>query len=274
MPRLFHAIREHLGRRAAYGRLRDWMTSLYNRALLRGWALPGRGREVAVRLAGREQPFHLRLGTSDWHVLEEIFFDGEYAIADEFARDSIRTIVDLGANVGYSVLLWKTRFPEARVIAVEPDANNMAVAKRNAEALPGVTLIEGCATARSGHVTLDRSGGEAWAFRVGAPPKTGSTGADAIRAYSMDDLLQAAAVPNDAPIDLLKCDIEGGEAELFADCRSWIGRVRHVIIELHRPYRSEQFFADLARGGATVEEQRVQDFGSHEVIYVRLAAGS
>ena len=34
-------------------------------------------------------------------------------------------------------------------------------------------------------------------------------------------------------IDVLKCDIEGAEAELFADCRSWIGRVGAMVVECH-----------------------------------------
>ena len=48
-------------------------------------------------------------------------------------------------------------------------------------------------------------------------------------------------------INLLKCDIEGSEAELFANCASWIGRVENLIIEVHPPYSTERLHEDLRR---------------------------
>jgi FkbM family methyltransferase len=203
-------------------------------------------------------------------VLEEVFFDGEYDLARTLDRQQIRTVVDLGANVGYSVVIWKQLFLHARVIAVEPDPGNLAVCRRNVHGLPHVTIVEGCVSGQTKRVTLDRSSGEEWGFRIG---QTVSPADDlSVQAYSMPDLLRSFA-GGLVEIDLLKCDIEGAEADVFADCRDWIGRVRHMIIELHHPYRSAAFLADLDRAGARVDASTitVQEFGNHEVLYLELA---
>jgi hypothetical protein len=57
-------------------------------------------------------------------------------------------------------------------------------------------------------------------------------------------------------IDLMKVDIEGTEAEVFSsgdglDC------VRHMIVELHNSYTSQQFSDDVTRFGLVPEHGRV-----------------
>lgn len=270
MARVIAAWREHLGRRKRYAGLRGWFLSLYNRAVLRGWPLPGRGRAVRVWLTGYQQPVSVRLGTSDWLVLEEIFFNDEYGIARSFSKSDIKTIIDLGANVGYSVAFWKALFPEARVIAVEPDPDNLDACRRNVGQSPGVTLIEGCVTAETKSVNIDRSGGSSWGFKIVDRPLEDRS--SVVQGYSMPDLIRLAEVP--PVIDLLKCDIEGAEADLFADCREWIGRVRHMAIELHHPYRTPNFLEDLKKAGVVPDRCDVKDFGNHEVLYLHLPAPS
>jgi hypothetical protein len=50
-------------------------------------------------------------------------------------------------------------------------------------------------------------------------------------------------------IALLKCDIEGGEEELFGDCGGWLGLVDSAVVELHGKYNQERFRADIERTG-------------------------
>ncbi len=47
---------------------------------------------------------------------------------------------------------------------------------------------------------------------------------------AMPDLLAENAIDE---IDILKVDIEGAEGDLFAECESWISKVRLIIIEVH-----------------------------------------
>jgi hypothetical protein len=54
-------------------------------------------------------------------------------------------------------------------------------------------------------------------------------------------------------IDLLKCDIEGGEAALFRGGPGWLSRVRAVLAEVHDPYTAEALVADVRASGGEWE---------------------
>ena len=51
-----------------------------------------------------------------------------------------------------------------------------------------------------------------------------------IDVITMPSLLDDAGFSH---VDVLKCDIEGAEAEVFADCKSWISRVDAMSVECH-----------------------------------------
>jgi FkbM family methyltransferase len=252
--------------RERFARTGDWLMTLYD-ALLRYATrvpLPLRGRAWPVRLATEARPLFLRLGSSDGFVMEEIFVTGVYAPltspnSDARKLDPVKQIVDLGANAGFSVRLWRSRFPDARVIAVEPDPGNFTACRMNVEASPHhsgdrelenrtpvddhVRLVQACVAARDGTVYLDRSSSIECAFAMTQFPVGQPVPARTLPAILSD----CAAEP---VIDVLKVDIEGAERELFADCAGWIGRVRSIMIELHSPYGVEQFMEDLRRAGA------------------------
>src|SRR4051794_32597716 len=117
LSRITTIIRRHWSERGLYARSSDWLMSIYNRVLIHGkLPLPGRGRLRDVQpctLAG--PPLTVRLASSDWYVLEEIFLNGEYEQVAKDLRD-LRNIVDLGANVGMSVRFWQTLYPKAKIV--------------------------------------------------------------------------------------------------------------------------------------------------------------
>lgn len=229
-----------------------WLLAGYSRILLRVWIpLPGRRAHRQICLAGSRAPFWARLGTYDLHVLEEIYFRGEYESVVSELTDSPKLIVDLGANVGYSLRYWLQHFPEATVIAVEPNAENARLCRMNMQAgghEDRVVLVEGCVGANERVVHLETQYGD-WAFHM----VEGTSGAAiGIPVKTVPQILKCAgALP---PIDLIKCDIEGAEAELFSNCADWINRVRNLVVELHPPPYSEgAFLQDLSKAGAKFE---------------------
>jgi hypothetical protein len=123
-----------------------------------------------------------------------------------------------------------------------------------------VVVVGAFVGACDGEATIDRSG-ESWEFRKGdAPPADAAAVHEVIPCLSIPTLLRRAAVDDGSRIDVLKCDIEGSEAELFAACAPWIGRVERIIVEVHPPYSLERLYADLRRAGwdfdVTAEFQR------------------
>lgn len=235
--------------RRKYSHTQDWLYSFYHRIILRfpGLPWPSRNSTRRVRLAGYDRPFYVRLGTTDWYVLEEIFIDRAYEPVTLPSSEAVRCIVDLGANTGFSLLWWQLHYPAARIIAVEPDAENLSLCARNApnhEAGGEIRLVQACVAGKAREVSLDRSGG-AWRFRMldDAPDDK----AELVKALTLPQIL--AENGGDKQIDLLKCDIEGAEAEVFANCSTWINQVRQIVVEIHQPYSMESFMEDLDRSG-------------------------
>ncbi len=181
--------------------------------------------EFQIAVPGLAHPLWIRPRTSDVHAFDQIFINESYHLP--FAVPA-RLILDLGANVGYASVYFATHYPEARIVAVEPEASNFRTMVRNTAPYPNVIAIEAAIWPRAEPLAIDKSGPE-WGFRVSA---NGATGMPSVNGVTIDDIL--ARWSEGAPVDLLKIDIEGAEKELFSvPCDSWLGRTRLMVIELH-----------------------------------------
>jgi FkbM family methyltransferase len=198
-----------------------------------------------LHLRGIDHPLHLRRCQSDYLLVEDIFETQEYASVKQWPIPANPTIVDLGANVGLASVYFSSLYPGCRIVAVEPDHGNLEVYRLNNAALleqGRLSVEEGFVAAQDGvagiHRTLEALG-------FSKVPLRGDWD-EAVRCVSMPSLIEMHKL---AEIDLLKCDIEGGEAELFKNASPWIGRVRHLVAEVHPPYGLEELYADLNAAG-------------------------
>ena len=145
------------------------------------------------------------------------------------------TIIDGGANVGYATMALKERWPEASVVAVEPDAGNFAVLKRNCSSLSSIQFVQKGIWGTSCRLSVrPESTKEAWALQF--EPVISESG-EGIPAESVPMLL--AQFPG-GTCDLLKLDIEGAETNVFQqNDLSWIDNVSVILIETHGPAARE-----------------------------------
>ncbi|WP_315817028.1 hypothetical protein [Paraflavitalea speifideaquila] len=74
--------------------------------------------EYKIKWKGRQ--VHLRKATTDFCVFRQVLVFDQYTIKG-LKSEEVETIVDLGANIGLSVLYFKVKYPSARIIAVEPE---------------------------------------------------------------------------------------------------------------------------------------------------------
>ena len=235
--------------RAWYPSNKDWSVRVYDRLLRKiHWfpRMPLRKRVTRVRFKALDKPFYVRLGSSDLQLHQTITYRGEYRPLFEHEIGPVRQVVDLGANAGFTIRLWRDKFPDARVIAVEPDESNLKMCRLNADATgagEAVQLVLACVDGKPGKVLLDRSGLEQ-VYHITEQPTDNYVEVEAKTVQQILDECKA-----DPVIDLLKCDIQGAERAVFADCGSWIHRVRNMVVELHDPYTKDDFLADLDRAG-------------------------
>jgi FkbM family methyltransferase len=201
---------------------RLWLVAVVMSTPVKRRLLPDLAIPLRLRLGGRARWFWFS-DTSELRALEEIFSEGEYEAVD---GGSPAVIVDLGANVGQAALWFRSRFPDARLLCVEPDPRTFDKLSRNVGHDPLVTLRQAAITAQDGLVGLERAPQLSWATRV-----TGAGAPDAIQVPGVS--LQTLLDDNDlAHVDLLKVDIEGLEHEALASSPA-LARVALVIGELH-----------------------------------------
>lgn len=178
---------------------------------------------ITIRVPVLAHPVTLRTApSSDFDVFSQVIVGPEYDFLDHL--EGIRTIVDLGANVGLASARMLSKFPGCHVLAIEPDPGNCEMLRQNLAPYGNrVHILEGAAWISDGQVALDKSFGDCreWAVAV----KSGN----GVRAYSMEHILSRVG----GSIDLLKIDIEGSERVIFSADTSWLSRVRNLSIELH-----------------------------------------
>jgi FkbM family methyltransferase len=150
------------------------------------------------------------------------------------------TIVDLGSNVGYTVAHLAYRHPTARVIGVELDAANFALAQTNTAAFGGrVQLVHAAVWTHDGEIAYAGDADDAFAV-------SGDAGARRAPARRLDTLFDELGVER---VDYLKMDIEGAEAAILADAAAWLDRVQAMKIEVHAPATLESLRALLEPRG-------------------------
>jgi FkbM family methyltransferase len=172
----------------------------------------------------------IRHGTGDVVTLGEIFHDRQYAPPPELAGvlDDVRNILDLGANIGLFGAFAARRWPDAGIVAFEPDAANATVHEKTI-ALNGLghrwKLIRAAAGARDGHAAF-RAGHAALSHLV--DERADDPSDEASSEVRIEDVL-----PRVADADLVKMDIEGGEWAILRDPRFRTDRPRAVVLEYH-----------------------------------------
>jgi FkbM family methyltransferase len=203
-----------------------------------------------LKLKGYPHPLVFRHGTSDVRVVRQIFLKEEYK---DFGNDkNLSYIIDCGANIGCTAFYFLSRYPEAKLIAIEPDEGNFAVLKRNLEPFGERALaLRAGLWSSDKKLRVDRGNfgdGREWSFQV----RECREGEQAdVNAVGLDSVLRSHKWDR---IDLAKIDIERAEVEVFSPgCDSWLSRTRNIAIELHGPDCEEAFFKAMSRYDYQVE---------------------
>jgi len=185
------------------------------------------GKKKLIKYFGNnfKYPIYLRRNSTDFYIFTQIFYSEEYNfIFDETPN----TIIDCGANIGLSTIYFKTKFPEAKIIAIEPDKTNFDLLIKNTENYSDITCINGAIWNSSINLELlDLNLGE-WAYMT----KEGDEAiSNPIQGYTISEIMKLSNIET---IDLLKIDIEGAEKEVFTkNYSNWLASVKNIIIELH-----------------------------------------
>ena len=86
-----------------------------------------------------------------------MFLDGEYRV-EPIAPGSIEYVMDLGSTIGVTAMFWSQRYPNARMVLVEPDPDNFKLLQRNTAAFADrCVLIQAAVSDQCGETSFFRS---------------------------------------------------------------------------------------------------------------------
>ncbi|HEX7361140.1 MAG TPA: FkbM family methyltransferase [Bryobacteraceae bacterium] len=213
-------------------------------------AIMPRLRVVEIRVPGYQSPLYARWPASDLHILYTIITCKEYAPMIELLNGAEEVaLLDIGANIGMASRYLLEAFPNARVVAVEPDPGNVQMCRKNLECYGSrAQVIEAAAWNRNTSLVFEEEttqiGLEA-GVRV-RPLGSGETSIPSIIGLDIPTLLSKAGAAPGIQI-AIKIDAEGSEEDIFqGHDLPWLNDVSCIAIELHDSVRencSRNFFA-------------------------------
>jgi FkbM family methyltransferase len=154
-------------------------------------------------------------------------------------------ILDCGANIGISILNYKRQFPNARIIAFEPDPEVCKVLRENLElnSVQDVEVVEAAVWTEEStlefyqHYTTD---GSRLVLDEDYVPKV-SEDKLFVKTVRLVDYLRELTV------DFIKMDIEGAESAVIADSVPYLKKVPQMVIEYHHMMSSAEAFSSILK---------------------------
>lgn len=196
-----------------------------------------------VILKNLRYPILIRPGTQD--VVTVI----DNVIREEYGQfTSVRApkwMIDAGAYIGDTASYFLSRFPELKVVALEPNPPSYEMAKQNLKPYGerAILLKKGLF---SNEEILHFSGG-------GTGASIGNAGFE-IHCTTVLSLLNMYSIPR---LDILKMDIEGAEENVFAsNPEAWLKRIDLLILEIHGDHIKKLVSKVLRNNGFTMKQYR------------------
>lgn len=145
-------------------------------------------------------------------------------------------IIDCGANMGVSVLFFAKAYPQANIIAFEPEEEIYDILEKNIKTygLENINLHKKAVW--TSETTLEfftdhgMGGSVENVYRKQIPTL--------VKTVRLADFLQQ-------PVSLLKMDIEGAEYDVLKDCEQYFQNIENMFVEYHSFDKKEQHLDDL-----------------------------
>lgn len=219
-------------------------------------------KELRLSFEGKPFVFHVsRL--LDFHLLREMFIDEQYADARQ-VQPSPEDVLDLGSNIGASVIYFKLLFPTAKVLAVEPNPGCQELLLKNVAQFGESVKVKLVAIGgREGEADFHPNK-EHWSSslleRRGAMPPV------KVPVRTIGGLCSEEGLTR---VGLLKMDIEGAEFGLGETLASE-PEIGYMLAELHPKLAGKEATEFLSILPKNADILRETPCGSHRHIFVKM----
>src|SRR6202040_1621609 len=167
-----------------------------------------------LRWSGRDVFY--RSGTADPFVLYQVLLkSGEKA--EYYVPPALRPriILDIGSNIGASIIYFHRQFPDANIFGFEPHPDTFRILQENVAHLRGVMIFNYGLGATHQRIAVRADDVNFGAFSTGRPFKDRGHPAAPVECEvrRLDEVLREIGI---AQVDLIKIDCEGAEADVFS----------------------------------------------------------
>jgi FkbM family methyltransferase len=165
------------------------------------------------------------------HGLKEIFIEEVYK--QELPAKPY--ILDCGANIGLSVIYLKRLFPDAEIIAFEPDEQNFRLLEQNVRTFgySDVVLKKEAVWVEDTILKFVSDGSMSSKIETGSNAQTVDVSASRLKGYL------------NRKVDFLKIDIEGAEFSVMMDIEDELKLVNNLFLEYHGTFEQNKELTQL-----------------------------
>ena len=185
--------------------------------------MTNRRQAVCFRHPLVRAPFYLRVPSSDAKVFRQVLIDGEYGDIPRLSK--VTAIIDAGANTGITSCFFASRYPDAKIVALEPESGNFAMLKKNAAPYANIKAERAALWHEETTLRLSDPGLGEWGFITGEKGE-----GETAPALTVDGVMKKHGIER---ASILKVDIEGAEREVFANPAAWLERADMIVVETH-----------------------------------------
>lgn len=222
-------------------------------------------RFVGEEITFLNKPFrHVDLPSFEF-IKKELF---DYKIYNFKTTKKQPYIIDCGANIGLSILFFKSLYRDAKIIAFEPDKKVVETLRWNLHSFgyDDVEVIEKALW--DSETTLEFM-------------SEGSDGGRLTKQFDQENIIQVKTVRLrsylEQTVDFLKIDIEGAETRILADCEDLLCNVDKIFVEYHsfehEAQELDQLLAVLKRAGFRYNVQHIGVFSRQPFMQINAALG-
>lgn len=157
------------------------------------------------------------------HGFDEIFIQEIYKI-----KLPVKSyIIDCGANIGLSVIYLKQLYPDAQILAFEPDDTNFELLTKNASSFKNVELKKEAVWIEDTTIGFSNEGS------MSSKLQQDMHSSNKVTATRLKNFLNRK-------VDFLKIDIEGAEYEVLKDIEPALFNVENLFLEYHGNFSQNQ----------------------------------
>jgi FkbM family methyltransferase len=172
-------------------------------------------------------PFYLFKTDASFQIANDIFAGVTYAIVPLVS--GVRTVVDIGANVGAASVYFAMAYPDAQVYALEPASSPLSLLGQNVASLRNVKVFPFGLHSSEETLTLFHGNKDSVESSLSSSPRT-SSDSEQIRLLGASQFLCEQGIQT---IDVMKIDTEGCEVPILRSLEQYLPEVKVLYVEYH-----------------------------------------